>query len=113
MKTKKRKILTGVLIAVPLLLIAAAICFFRINGTGCRMRVPYRSGYTEISPHVYVSGDCRTGRETLLSLCNQARERVSAFFGEIQSDPVIIFSDDAAGRRLNSGNTFADAFQGS
>lgn len=100
MKTKKRKILIGVLIAVPLLLILAAICFFQFDGAGYRMSVPYRSGYTEISPHVYVSDGCKTDRETLLSLCGQARERVSAFFGEIQSDPVIIFSDDAAGSRL-------------
>jgi hypothetical protein len=64
------------------------------------MSVPYRSGYTEISPHVYVGADCRTDRETLLSLCGQARERVSALFGDLQSDPVVIFSGDEAGSRL-------------
>ena len=97
MKTKVRKIVLLILSAAIILLAAASLYFFRFTSSGYRMTVPYRGSFEEIAEHVYINRNYAGERAEVLSLIGQAKERVAAFYGELQcfDTTEIIICDDA------------------
>ncbi len=60
------------------------------------LTVPYRAAFTEIADHVYINKDNARSRQEILSLVEQAEERVSAFFGDLRyrDETFFIICDD-------------------
>lgn len=79
-------------VILGVLLLAAGI-FFSFTPVGYRMTVPYRH-FTEIQENVYIDNSYRGDRETAMETVNAAADRVSAFWGNRESRPIIIISDD-------------------
>ena len=94
MKAKKKIIIPA---AVILLLLIAAGCFFQFTGSGYRISVPFRSGFREIAPNVYINKGNAGDQDEILSLIEAAKERDTAFYGSLQclDDTVIVICDDA------------------
>ena len=84
---------------IPLLMIVmiliAAVIYFRFTPLGYRMTVPYRD-FIEIQRNVYVENGYSGDLETVNSLVNEARNRVLEFWGNLESAPTVIISDNAA-----------------
>lgn len=95
-KSKKKKIILFTLLAVLLLLIAAAVWFFQFTHSGYQMTVPFRPSYEEIAENVYINKNYAGAKAEVLDLIAQAKERDTAFFGELQGtdETVLIICDD-------------------
>ncbi len=89
-KTKKRYLIP--LLAIVIVIIAAVI-FFRFTPLGYRMTVPYRN-FTEIQKNVYVENNYSGDWDEVKSLVNEARNRVLEFWGNIESNPTVIISNN-------------------
>lgn len=88
----KKRYLIPVLVTV--LLLAAAVIFFRFTPLGYRMTVPYRD-FTEIQENVYVENGYAGSIDEVRSLVSEARDRVLGFWGDLESSPTVIISDNA------------------
>ncbi len=94
MKTK-RILLFGTL-SFLLLLLILAVWFFQFTYAGYRMTVPHRSSFERISENLYINKENPESRESVISLIDQAKERVRTFFGDLQSpdNTIMIICDD-------------------
>ena len=94
--TKIRKIKKRYLIPliVIMIVISAAVIFFQFTPLGYRMTVPYRN-FTEIQKNVYVENNYSGDSGEIKSLVDEARNRVFEFWGNIESAPIVIVSDNA------------------
>ena len=94
MKSKKKIIIPTLII---LLLLIAAGCCLQFTGSGYRISVPFRSGFREIAPNVYINKGNAGDQDEILSLIEAAKERDTAFYGSLQclDDTVIVICDDA------------------
>lgn len=92
--TKKRKLKKRFLIPVIIivLLLIAALYYFQFSAFGYRMSVPFRN-FTEIRKNVYVDNGYSGDMDEVKSIVDEATARVSDFWGDVQSSPVIIISD--------------------
>lgn len=87
---KKVKAAAGVVI----ILVIAAVVLFLNTSFGKVLTVRYR-GFTEISTNIYLDQQCdQQIIEELLQLTKDSRLRAEAFWGELESEPVLIFSDN-------------------
>ena len=91
-KRETQKVCVILAVILGVLLLAAGI-FFSFTPVGYRMTVPYRH-FTEIQENVYIDNSYRGDRETAMETVNAAADRVSAFWGNRESRPIIIISDD-------------------
>ena len=103
MKTK-RKVKRIIFIVAPLSIIVACAAFFQFTPFGYSMTIRLRS-FTEVEHNIFInntfswvtehdSGDL-VGKEGVLRIINESRNRVSELFGgELLSDPIIIISDN-------------------
>ncbi len=91
-KVKKRYIMIR---AIALLLVVLVIAFVWFLPIGYRMTVSIH-GFDRIADPVYVNQGFQGSTEEALRIVEQARQRVSEYFGEIESAPVIILCDDIA-----------------
>lgn len=92
MKKRKRMVISGILIAI-ILLLAASLYFFEYTAPGYRMSIAIH-GFEEISDNIYVDQNWTGDTNKLLSLIGEAHERAKAFFGEVKNHPTVIVSDD-------------------
>lgn len=99
----RKKILTGILAAIAVLLLASAVYFFWFSATGYRMSVPIH-GFTEVAEKVYVEENWPGDVEALIAMTAEARARVGGYFGDIRSDPTLILCDDARKLRRLGGD---------
>lgn len=95
MKTKRNKIVLTVILSVLLLLLAAAVYVFQFTSE-YRMTVPFRPGFQEIAPHIYLNKGNAMSQEEALAVFEQAKARDTAFFGEMHclDDITVILCDD-------------------
>ncbi len=91
---KKRQVIRTIVISLPVLLLIAIVCFFQFISTGYRISVPYRHSFIEIADNVYMNRDFNGDKDELITLISDAKKRNADFWGELQSDPVIIFCDN-------------------
>lgn len=91
---KKRKVVGTVIVSLFALLLIAAACFFRFSSTGYRISVPYRHSFIEIDDNIYINRDNSGSKDEFIALINVAKKRNTDFWGELQSEPIIILCDD-------------------
>ena len=95
MRIKYKKVLRTVLIVLPILIIIVAVYFFQFTRSYMKT-VPYRPSFEKLADNIYVNKGNSLSQNEILSLYEQAKERDSAFYGELQSldDIIIILCDD-------------------
>lgn len=95
MVTIKRKVKMRyvILIAVMAVLLIALFIFFQFTPLGYRMTVPYRN-FTEVQANVYIDNSYSGNRDDVITIINEAKDRVSDFWGNTESLPRIIISDN-------------------
>lgn len=71
-----------------------SIYFFWFTPTGYRMSVAIH-GFTKLSRQVYIDKDWEGDTGQLLSLVDEANERVTQFFGRMESTPRLIICDSS------------------
>lgn len=98
-KLKKRFIL----LIVILLVLSASVIFLQITPIGYRMTVPYRN-FSELQNNVYVANDYSGNMDDLISILDEAAIRVSEFWGNTESSPIIIISDNEKTLRKLGGD---------
>ncbi len=89
MKLKRKYIVIG---SVIFLLIIGIIYFLVFTSVGYVATIQFR-GFTEVQDNIYID-DNYNGNTDVLSIISQANDRVENFWGDIQSRPTIIISDD-------------------
>ena len=96
MKAKKTKVILIVIFSLVLLLGVAAVWFFEFHPTGYRMRVSRRASFEKLSNNVYVNRDYAGSRDEITHLIDEAKSRVTAFFGSLTclDRTVIIICDN-------------------
>ena len=96
MKAKKKKDILIVIFSLVLLIGAAAVWFFEFHPTGYRMRVSRSASFEKISDNVYVNRNYSGSREEITRLIDEAKSRVTVFFGSMTclDHTVIIICDD-------------------
>lgn len=75
------------------LVLASFLIFFQFTSIGYRMTVPYRN-FTEVRNNVYIANDYSYDRDYIISILDDATSRVSDFWGNIESSPIIIICDN-------------------
>ena len=80
---KKKRIIIVILILI-LLPIIAIICFCQFTKVGYLLSVPYRPEFQMIEPNVYMNTGNALSPEEVKNTTAQAKERVTAFFGEMK-----------------------------
>ncbi len=96
MKTKAKKVVTGIVVTFLLLLAGAAVWFFQFTKNGYILTVPYRSYFEQIAENVYVNKDNAMSKDEILNLIHEAEDRDRDFYGELTyaSDTTIILNDN-------------------
>ena len=112
MKSKRKKIVLTIILAIVFLLLAAMVYFFQFAGE-YRITVPYRPNFEEIAPHIYVNKGNAMSPEDVLSIINEAKARDTAFFGELHclDEVTIIICDDAhISKKIGTKDTITYSF---
>lgn len=95
MKSKTKKRILSIILTIIVLLIIAAVCFFQFTKQCYIQSIPYRPGFQEIEPNVYMNKSNSLTPEEARTVTAQARARVTAFFGTLHcTDQTIIICDD-------------------
>ena len=89
-KLEKRYIL---LITVVAIIVMAIIIFVQFTSLGYRITVPLRN-FTEASPNVYIHNNYANDKKDVVKIVDEAKERVTKYFGQTKSNPMIIICDD-------------------
>lgn len=95
MEKKIRKINRRYLVftaAIGVLFTLLAV-FFQYTALGYRMTVQYRD-FTEIQTNIYLDNSYSGDRDGLAAIINEAKNRVSDFWGTTESIPTVIISDN-------------------
>ena len=80
--------------AIVIMLVVFILIIFLNSSFGKLLTIKYR-GYTEISTRIYIDKECSlSAGEDILQLAEESFGRVETFWGELESEPVIIFSDN-------------------
>lgn len=91
-KIKKVYIILGSIVVFLLIIVFAFIQFIPI---GYRMTVSLH-GFDQKSNNIYINKNFETSTAEAVEIINKARERVAKYFGDIESNPIIIVCDDKA-----------------
>jgi len=90
MNLRRKQIALGIIIP---LLILAVIYFLGFTRLGYVTTIQYR-GFSRIQENIYIDDDYQGDGATLISIINDANNRLTAFVRDIQSQPTIIISDN-------------------
>jgi len=103
--------------AIIIVLIISALILFINSSFGKLLLIDYH-GYTEIGSRIYLDKEYDPSiTEDILELAAESYDRAEGFWGELQSEPVIIFSDNQQnlsklGLNVNSASTDLFVFDG-
>lgn len=103
---KHKKALRAVVISILLLITAAALYFFQFTCYGYLMLLPCRLSVISIADGVYMNKNNTMSKEEILELIGQARDRVQAFYGDLQYEKetvIFICDDEKIIKRTGSG----------
>lgn len=93
-KLKGRSIILIAVVAMIIVVGVASIIFFQFTNIGFCMTIRLRN-FTEVEHHIFINNNGSICENEAIEAVNEARHRVADLFGEeLQSDPVIIFSDN-------------------
>lgn len=108
MKTKTKKKILFIIPVIIILLLIAQLCFYQFSKYGYIKSIPYRTGFQEIEPNVYMNKKNSISPEEARDVITQAKERVTAFFGEmhcLEQTTVIICDDEKITNRIGDKDT--------
>ena len=88
---KKRKMICSAFIG--LLLCGALVWLFQFTSVGWFLTIRLR-GYTQLDDRVLINQDFQHSQEEVLGVLEAAKIRVKEFWGELDSRPTVIISDD-------------------
>jgi len=91
--SKRKKMAITMIFVVTFLLVASSFYVFEYTEPGYRMSVAMH-GFAQIADNLYMDQNWHGDTNQLLSMIEEARERVCAFFGEVKSHPTVIICDD-------------------
>lgn len=69
------------------------IYFVWFTPLGYRMSISLH-GFSKVSEHIYIDKEWDGDKEQLLTIVNEAKQRVNSFFGEVKSSPILIICDN-------------------
>ncbi|MFV0401520.1 MAG: hypothetical protein ACK5LX_13025 [Oscillospiraceae bacterium] len=92
-KTKGKRIAIGVVISLLVLLLFAAVVVLQFTSIGYLATIQIR-GFTHIAENIYLDNDFQGDSAEILSVIDEATDRVELFWGEIESKPIIVISDN-------------------
>ena len=90
MKFKGQHIIVGMVIII---LILTVIYFIGFTSIGYITTVRHR-GFTQIQQNIYMDNDYHSDDVEVLSIISEANVRLAEFWGNVQSHPTIIISDN-------------------
>lgn len=88
-----KRILKYVMVLVLLLVVCVGVVFVQFTSLGYRMTVGWRN-FSELEENVYVYDGYGISNDEIISVVNEAKNRVRSFWTDVTSDPVIILCDD-------------------
>jgi len=89
-KVKKKHIIIA---TIAFILIFIGIFFSQFTILGYKMTVPLR-GYTQVRDNIYIDKDFNGDSSKILSIIDEAHKRLATFWGNTESMPTIIISDN-------------------
>lgn len=89
-KVKKKHIIIA---TIAFMLILIGIFFIQFTSLGYKMTVPLR-GYTQDKDNIYIDKDFKGDSSKVLSIIDEAHKRLATFWGNTESKPTIIISDN-------------------
>jgi hypothetical protein len=113
MKTKTKKIILFISLTILILMMIALLCFFQFTNDGYIHSIPYRPGFQEIEPNIYINKNNSLSPEEARDVIVQAKERVTAFFGEMhcfENTTVIICDDERITDKIGEKDTITYGF---
>ena len=100
-----RKLIRETFISIAIVIVGA-VFILNFSPHGYRLTISQR-GFTEVAPRVYIHKDATIDPADALRIIGEARERVTAFYGELRSAPAIIICDDEAMLKKLGGDRVA------
>ena len=96
MKTKNKKVICTVIIALFVMIAGALIYYSCFTDSGYTYMIPYNPSFEKIADNIYINKGNSKDKNEIIALIDQAKERDKAFFGDFQSedDTIIIICDD-------------------
>lgn len=89
-KVKKKHIIIA---TIAFMLILIGIFFIQFTSLGYKMTVPLH-GYTQVKDNIYIDKDFNSDSSKVLSIIDEAHKRLETFWGNTESKPTIIISDN-------------------
>ncbi len=108
MKTKTKKKILFISLSLLIILIIALFCFLQFNKGGYIQSIPYRPGFQKIETNVYMNKGNSLTPEEVRNVTAQAKERVTAFFGDmhcLDKTTIIICDDEKITNRIGEKDT--------
>lgn len=93
MMTKKGKVKLCTIIAIIIVLMVATVVFLQYTSLGYRISIPYRN-FSEAQANIYIENSYSGDKEEAIKIVNEAKSRVSDFWGNVESSPMIIITDN-------------------
>ncbi len=90
---KRVKLSKIIVTAIVLCIILIGIYYIQFTSLGYFATVPLR-GYTQVKDNIYLDNDFSGDSSNVLSIIEEANQRVKSFWGDIKSEPRIIISDN-------------------
>jgi len=90
---RKVKTRTPIFVTVFGVVWMALFVFVQFTSVGYRMTIPFRN-FTEIQRKVYIDNTYSGNKEEVISVLHTAQDRVSRFWGDVESSPTVIISDN-------------------
>ncbi|MDF2843744.1 MAG: hypothetical protein K0R00_2170 [Herbinix sp.] len=90
---KKMKLSKIIVTGIALLIIFIGIYYIQFTSLGYFETVPVR-GFTQVKDNIYLDNDFNGNSSNVLSIIEEANQRVKLFWGDIKSEPRIIISDN-------------------
>jgi hypothetical protein len=89
-KTKKKHIIVS---TIALMIIFIGVFCIQFTSLGYKMTVPLR-WYTQVRENIYVDKDFNRDSSNILPIIDEANKRLVTFWGDTESKPKIIISDN-------------------
>lgn len=83
-----------IIAAITLIIMFIGIYYIQFTSLGYFSTIPVR-GFTQVKDNIYLDSDFNGNSSKVLSIIEEANQRVEAFWGDIKSEPRIIISDNA------------------
>lgn len=90
---RKGKVKFCTIIAIIIVLMVATVVFFQFTSLGYRISTPYRN-FSKVQANTYIENNYSGDKEEIIKIINEAKSRVSDFWGNVESNPMIIITDN-------------------